>query len=43
MEKDTSKTWEEVNKYFGNIFSSLFPNTDAKLIPVVENDLKQGL
>lgn len=33
MERDISKTYEEVNKNFGKIFSSLLPHTDAKLMP----------
>lgn len=37
------KAWEQVNKDFGSIFSSLLPGTDAKLVPPENQTITEGL
>eukprot|EP01028_Stygiella_incarcerata_P009473 TRINITY_DN450_c1_g1_i1.p1 TRINITY_DN450_c1_g1~~TRINITY_DN450_c1_g1_i1.p1 ORF type:complete len:1214 (+),score=474.27 TRINITY_DN450_c1_g1_i1:214-3855(+) len=36
-------TWKKVNRDFGGILSSLLPGVTARLVPVEEKDLSQGL
>ncbi|XP_044728954.1 structural maintenance of chromosomes protein 2 [Chrysoperla carnea] len=42
-EKAIVKAWEEVNKNFGSIFSTLLPGTDAKLKPSNPKNILEGL
>lgn len=37
------KTWEKVNRDFGQIFEDLLPNSFAKLVAVNENDITAGI
>lgn len=37
------EAYEKVNYYFGSIFSTLLPNSNAKLSPVKQNSIKEGL
>lgn len=37
------KAWEQVNKDFGSIFSSLLPGADAKLQPCENQTVTEGL
>ncbi|UXI19524.1 hypothetical protein NH340_JMT05467 [Sarcoptes scabiei] len=44
-DKDTQlrKAWEKINVNFGSIFSTLLPNSNAKLVPIKNNSISDGL
>lgn len=35
--------WEKINVTFGSIFATLLPNSNAKLVPVKNNSIRDGL
>ena len=41
--QEIQKTWQKVNKYYSEIFSTLLPHAGAKLMPVKEDDINEGL
>ena len=41
--KEIQKTWQKVDKFCGEIYQTLLPGAGARLVPVKEADVSEGL
>lgn len=42
-EEELRNAWQKINVTFGSIFSTLLPNCNAKLVPLKQNCIREGL